>query len=160
MLRELMYKDVLNMLDWMQDKEITKNFKTKFNNFSEEDIKNFIKNSNTLEDKHYAIIDDNDEYMGTVSLKNINYNDKNAEYAIVLRNIARGKGYANIATEDILNIAFNELKLHKVYLNVLIDNTRAVTFYEKFGFTLEGESKDHFFINGCFKSIKWYSILN
>ena len=38
-----------------------------------------------------AITDDNDEYMGTVSLKNINYTDSFAEFAITVRRTAMGK---------------------------------------------------------------------
>ena len=46
----------------------------------------FIKSS--WEDKnnvYYAITEEKDNYIGTVSLKHINYIDKNAEYAIVIR---------------------------------------------------------------------------
>ena len=42
---------------------------------------------------HMAITDDNDEYMGTVSLKNINYIDSFAEFAITVRRTAMGKKF-------------------------------------------------------------------
>ena len=34
---------------------------------------------------HYAITEDGGEYLGTISLKNLDLHAKNAEYAIVLR---------------------------------------------------------------------------
>ena len=56
-----------------------------------EDCFEFIKTSSDESDNiHYAIVDDMDNYMGTVSLKNVS-ND-NAEFAIVLHSKAIGKG--------------------------------------------------------------------
>ena len=73
-----------------------------------------------MEDMHFAIVDDkNDEYLGTISLKHIDYKNHNAEYAISTRKKVRGSGIAQKSTELILDYAFNNLDLHKVYLNVL-----------------------------------------
>jgi diamine N-acetyltransferase len=82
-----------------------------------------------------------------------------AEYAIVLRKIAQGTHVAQDASKAILDIAFNELHLHKVYLNVLTQNTRANRFYQKFGFKLEGTFRDDIKIENEFYSLNWYSIL-
>ena len=84
--------------------------------------------------RHYAICDDEDAYQGTISLKDIDVENGTAEYAIVLRRQAQGKGYASFATREILRIAFEELGLHKVYLNVWKENAHAVGFYEHMGF--------------------------
>lgn len=157
-LRKLSLKDKENMYEWMVDNEINKNFRINFKNIQKDQIKNFIKNSYNKENIHLAIVNEEDEYLGTISLKNINYIDENAEYAIVLRKKALGSGVANIATNKILNIAFNDLNLKKVYLNVYSDNLRAIKFYEKMNFEYEGEFKKHLNINGEFKDIKWYAI--
>ena len=108
---------------------------------------------------HYAITDENDEYMGTISLKDINLDANNAEYAISLRRCAQGKGIGKSATIEILRIAFEEIGLEKVYLNVLSDNKRAIGMYEKIGFVYEGEFRKHLFLCGEYKSLRWYSIL-
>ena len=92
-------------------------------------------------------------------LENIDFENKNAEYAISLHMDAIGKGYAKFATNAILDIAFNKLKLNRVYLNVLSKNIRAIKFYEKYGFIFEGESKEHLFHKGNFESLRWYRIL-
>lgn len=49
-----------------------------------------------------------------------------------------GKGYGSDAVRIILRYAFTELNLHRVSLNVLSYNRRAVRSYEKAGFRLEG----------------------
>lgn len=160
-LRILDIKDAKLMYEWMIDSRINQWFQFDISNISVETATTFIKNNNSLgnTNKHYAVVDESDIYQGTISLKNIDEKNSNAEYAIVMRNDARGKGYSKFATEEILNIAFNKLNLHKVYLNVLSENKRAIRFYEKFGFTYEGEFKEHIFHKGSFKDLKWYKII-
>ncbi len=64
------------------------------------------------------------------------------------------------ATQEILRYAFEELGLHKVYLNVLEDNVRAQKLYEKCGFVYEGSAVDAVKINGMYKTLKLYGIIN
>lgn len=108
-------------------------------------------------DKTYAI-DYNDEYIGSISLKHINPIDKNAEFAISIRKKYREQGLGKEAIHLILQIAFEELNLNKVYLNVLSNNERAIRLYQSVGFEYEGELKEHICINNEFKSLKLYGI--
>ena len=157
-LRNLELKDAPFMYEWMKDETVTRWFRFNTDNITMESTKEFIlKNDNKGKvNYHYAIVDDNDEYLGTVSLKNINYDDLNGEYAIVLRKAAQGKGAGSFATKEIQRIAFEELGLHRIYLNVLSDNEHAWKLYEHWGFTYEGESIDSIKIRGEYKSLKWY----
>lgn len=159
MLRQLCLKDANGMLEWMKDNSINQYFRFNASEISEESVRKFIEKSQGDKDnKHYAVVDQEDIYLGTISLKNIDLINHNAEYSIALRKCAIGMGIAKSATEEILRIAFDELKLHRVYLNVLSDNTRAIKFYSKVGFQYEGEFKEHLSINGAYKNIKWYAI--
>lgn len=158
-LRSLELKDAELMLEWMKDEEINQYFRFQSNTVTLDSAKDFITSSSSCEsNKHYAIVDDKDFYLGTISLKNIDMNNLNAEYAIVLREAAIGKGIARDATIDILNKAFEDFKLKKVYLNVMADNVRAITFYEKMGFIFEGEFIEHLLIKGVYHNLKWYAI--
>lgn len=163
MIRELRQADATRMHEWMQDNEITKNFQTDFGSFSLEKVQGFIESASkqTLDDDNlsYAIVNENDEYMGTISLKNINRVDKNAEYAIVTRKDAHGKGFAKVASEEILRVAFEKLGLERVYLYVSVENIGANKFYQKFGFVEEGVFRKHVKISGELMDIRWYSIL-
>ncbi len=82
-----------------------------------------------------------------------------AEYAIVLRRQAQGKGYASFATREILRIAFEELSLHKVYLNVWKENAHAVGFYEHMGFRREGDAREQIVLHGRHCDLLWYGML-
>ena len=159
MLRKLEEKDAPFMLEWMHDNTINCNFQYPFAEMTIEKVKDFIKNSFNEENKHFAIVDEKDEYLGTISLKNISQKNKNAEYAIVTRKEAHGTGAAMQATQELLCYAFQELGLHKVYLNVLEDNIRARKFYEKCGFVQEGISKDAIMASDGYQSFVWYGII-
>lgn len=108
---------------------------------------------------HFAVVDEKDEYQGTISLKNVDLTSLNAEFAISLRRSAQGKGIATQSVRELLNLAFNEFGLERVYLNVLSENKRAIHLYEKCGFAYEGEFRKHLFLRGEYKSLRWYSVL-
>lgn len=159
-LRQLEEKDAKFMLEWMNYSETSNIFQNNFAYMNMEKCKQFISSSFNNTNMHFAIVDDNDdEYLGTISLKNIDYNNKCAEYAISSRKKSRGNGTNIEATKLILSYAFNDLKLNKVYLNVLSNNLRAKKFYEKNGFKYEGTFREHIYINENFVDLDWYSIL-
>lgn len=159
-LRKLMTKDAEKMLSWMKDPTINRFFRFDAETMTIEHILNFIAQAqNNEKELHMAIADDSDLYVGTVSLKNIDIEASNAEYAISTCACVHGKGIALEATKEILRIAFEEKKLHRVYLNVLEDNERANRFYQKLGFVFEGKFREHLMVRGERKNLNWYSIL-
>ena len=137
MLRELRIEDALGMYSWMQDVSITRSFDKDFSKYTiidcEDYIKQSIKSYNRIKplDINYAIVNDNDEYKGTVSLKHINYDVKCAEFAIVLVGEAHGSGLAKIAFEDIMQYGFEKLWLDFIYFSCKKDNIVANKFYSK-----------------------------
>jgi diamine N-acetyltransferase len=147
------------MYEWMTDPEITRFFRFDGSKISLEGCLAFIgraqENPNTL---HFALVDENDEYLGTISLKNIDREKKQAEYAISTRKKAHGSGAALEATQLILRYAFDTLGLERVYLNVLAENGRANAFYRKAGFRFVREEPQALELRGERKALNWYEI--
>ncbi len=158
-LRKLSDKDIPGMMEWMHDPEINRWFRFDAEIMTEERAKEFIAGSFTGKNRHYAIVDESDEYLGTISLEEIDEENKHALYAISTRKCAWGSGAAFTATRMLLDIAFHELKLERVYLNVLADNIRAKRFYEKAGFRYEGCFHKHLKLRGKWQDWDWYAIL-
>ena len=160
-LRGLEQKDAPRMLEWMYDSGINQWYKYPFAEMTLEKTEKFIQSANDSECiRHYAIVNDEDEYCGTISLKNIDYENLCAEMAIVLRREYHGTGIAKEAALLLFEKAFDELSLHKVYLNVLSDNERAISFYKKIGMKEEGISKEAVRIQGIFRDLTWFGILD
>ncbi len=132
-IRKLKQKDAPFMLEWMHDPFVTRFLRVDFASKTIEDCKMFIELSqNSHINMHMAVTDDNDIYMGTASLKNIN--NGMAEFAIVIRKEAMGEGYSRYVMEEIIRIGLDKLKLNLIYWFVSPENKRAVKFYDKNGY--------------------------
>lgn len=159
-LRKLKIKDAPLMLEWMKDPEIACWFRFDSKTMNLERCTSFIINAEEDNSNiHYAVYDtETDEYLGTISLKNMDLKAKRAEYAISMRKKTHGTGAATIASQLLLEFAFNTLKLKEIYLNVLSDNRRAKSFYKKIGFEFVKSEKDAILANGKLCDLDWYSI--
>lgn len=164
-LRGLIEQDAPLMLEWMHDPDIQKGFKKKMVSLTENDALKFIRDSAIVEplktgdNLHLAIADEEDRYLGTISLKSIDIENGTAEYAIITRKEAHGTGIAHRATGLILKKAFFEMGLRRVFLSVYSNNVAAIKLYEKSGFKYEGEFREHFLIENNPVGWKWYGIL-
>lgn len=160
-LRKLELKDIPFMLEWMHDPSIACFFRFDAQSMTEESCRQYINTVNKdASSKHYAIVDESDEYLGTISLKNIDNVKKEAEYAISTRKKVHGTGAAMAATKEVLRIAFEEIGLKRVYLNVLVANKRANAFYHKIGFQFDYCEENAIEINGLKQSLNWYQVFN
>ena len=145
------------MLEWMRDPSIACFFRFDAAGMTEEKCRAFIESAAQETDSyHFAIADESDRYLGTISLKNISHG--RAEYAISTRKCAHGSGAAMQATKEILRIAFEELGLETVYLNVLADNLRANAFYRKAGFCFVRREENALELRGERKDLNWYEL--
>lgn len=134
-LRKLEEKDGILMLEWMHDKNVVEFMGTNFAAKTIKDCIAFIHASQKTDtDLNLAITNDDDEYMGTVSLKHIDKTDHIAEFAITVRKKAMGKGYANYGMKEMIRIGLEEIDLQKIYWCVSAKNQRAIKFYDKNGF--------------------------
>lgn len=158
-LRPLAPKDAPFMYEWMTDPDITKFFRFDAARITRESCEAFIDAASAQPNTvHFAIADENDEYLGTISLKDIDREKKQAEYAISTREKAHGSGAALQATRLILQYAFEALALERVYLNVLAENGRANAFYRKAGFRFIREEPKALELRGTKKDLNWYEI--
>lgn len=158
-LRDLELKDAPLMLEWMHDNEVVEKLRGRFQEKTIEDAENFIRAAKDKKHNiHLAICSDDDEYMGTVSLKSIQ--NRRAEFAITVRRIAMGKGYSWWGMRNIIKLAFEQYGLDSVYWCVARENIRAVRFYDKHNFRETLDIPDN--ILSSYKNIpdlKWYSVL-
>lgn len=131
-LRKLRAEDAPLMLEWMHDPDCVSLLQSDFMSKTADDCLRFIAYAqNTRDDLHLAIADEQDTYMGTVSLKHIDKTAGRAEFAIATRRCAMGTGISAAAMAEIIRMGLEELALREVYWCVSPDNRRAVRFYDK-----------------------------
>lgn len=110
----------------------------------------------------YAIVlrENPAEVLGEVVLNDISWPNRSAGFRIALYSQAYfGKGYGTQATRLILKYGFEQLKLHRVELEVYDFNPRATHVYEKVGFRREGVKRDALLWDGRYQNAIVMSIL-
>ena len=70
------------------------------------------------------------------------------------------QGYAREAVTKVLNIAFTDLSLHRVFARVMPENTPSLRLLEAIGFTCEGTEYACTQIQGKWKDHIRYALLN
>ena len=113
-------------------------------------------------DRHEFIIVERDTQrsIGAINLSDMDRRNSRAEYGILIGEPdARSKGFAYAASELILDYAFKELKLHRVYLYVFSDNSAAIKLYAQLGFQIEGTLHQHICKHGTFCDVYVMAIL-
>lgn len=100
------------------------------------------------------------ELIGTVSLWGIDVHNRRGHLGITLGPDARGKGYGRDACRVLLGYAFRDRGLHRVQLEVLADNERALRAYAAAGFVEEGRMRDSAWVHGRFVDEVYMSVLS
>lgn len=99
--------------------------------------------------------------VGSVYLRDIDHTHRKAEYGIFIgESGARGRGLGTAAARLMIEYAFEELELHRVFLRVYADNLQAIRSYEKAGFVREAYLRDDVCIEGQFRDMVLMAALN
>jgi RimJ/RimL family protein N-acetyltransferase len=98
--------------------------------------------------------------IGSCQLYSINYIHRTAELQIRIGEVAeRGHGYGTEAIHILLDFAFKDLNLNRVYLQVFASNEAATRAYEKAGFVHEGVLRHHAHIDGDYVDVNVMGVL-
>ncbi|MEM7736042.1 MAG: GNAT family protein [Deinococcota bacterium] len=140
-LRPLTGADAPAMFAGFGDKEVDRLTGTQ-DTFTLEQVQAYYTRIETADDRaDYAIVlkDDPSQLLGEVVLNEIDWENQVANFRIViLKSADFGKGYGSQATRLIVQYGFEQLKLHRIELEVYDFNPRAQRVYEKCGFKREG----------------------
>ena len=123
----------------------------------------WIRNQRGREDTlRCAIVekDADNQMLGTVILSDINYKQGTAQIHIKMGSGAvRRKGFGYDALKTMVTYAFNELRLHCVYAEVLEYNKPSQALFEKCGFQKDGILRARAFKGGCYVNVIAYSVM-
>ena len=156
-LRAVERKDLEEIMKWVNDREVTKYLSAFLYPVSRAEEEKFLERAMSHNDTEKNLVMETKEgdYIGQISLHKIDWKNRNAELGIVIGNKEYwGKGYGTDAIKILLNHAFNQMNLYKVYLRVFDYNQRGVRCYEKCGFKEEGRLRKGQFYGG-----KYYDVI-
>lgn len=163
-LRNLEPKDAPRMLQWMHDPDAVAYLQGHFLEKTLQDCLDFIARSRDDDQQlHLAIANEDNIYLGTVSLKHIDRQQGDAEFAIAIHPDAMGTGCAQAAMEQILQTGLTDLGLHRIFWCVSPENRRAVRFYEKGGYPrtdAQTVKAERYYAPQLTTQLLWYCVKN
>ena len=147
-LRPLSLDDLDNLMTWINDPEVTKNL-AKFNQeITRKQEREFLESMLVSEkDKVFLIENEKQEYIGQIAINNIYWPAKNGRLGLIIKKEHQNKGYAMLSIRNILEIAFNDLELNKIWAIFYTTNTKMKHITDNFFFKQEGLLRQEYFHN-------------
>lgn len=148
--RSLMEDDLDgNYPNWFDDQEVCRfNSHGKFNK-TKSFFKKYIENINNQNCIVWAICHIEDGHIGNISLQNILFINRTAEFAIILGDKNHwNKGVGLLAGRMIIKHGFDKLNLEKIYCGTAATNQGMKKLALSLGMILEGNRRKHLFIEG------------
>lgn len=143
---------------WLNDLESIVMIGRSFHSFEETEM--LVERKRKSGDLMLAIQDSQSQLLGWVHLSKIEQEHGRAEIGILIAPEHRGQGIGRKGMELMLDVAFNQLRLHRIYLTTRSINQRGVALYRKIGFSVEGHLREHAFVQGEFHDTVVMGILS
>src|SRR3989338_3716457 len=152
-LKPLKKEDIENIMKWVNDPDVVKNFQN-FKGFTKKELKFIKKVIAGKNDFAFSIFCRADNaYIGQCSINQISWPNKFGRFSVFITKENCGNGFAEEAIGHLLHIAFSRLKLHKVWGVCWVTNKKAWHIYQKLGFKKEGILKDEYYWRGQYHDL-------
>ena len=156
-LRALEPEDLEDALRWVNDREVTLWLTSLRYPVSRKDEQKWIDDmpTNSFADGVQLAIETKDgTHIGDINLHRTNPEDRKAGLGIMIGEKDHwSNGYGTDAVRTFLQLAFDEMNLHRVWLHVFPDNERAIACYVKCGFREEGRLRQEVFQDGRYYDV-------
>ena len=111
-------------------------------------------------DRRFWIVELDGAPVGLANLARIDPDASRSDWAFYLADPAvRGRGVGAAVEYLVLGHVFEELRLNKLWCEVLAGNTAVVRLHERFGFTREALFRDHVRKGGAFHDVVGLGLL-
>ncbi|MDY6945386.1 MAG: GNAT family protein [Pseudomonadota bacterium] len=161
-LRELERHDVPIINRWRADAALVGNLGSAFryvgSAVDEKWFDNYL--ASRANNVRLAISSEDGVLIGAVYLLGIDWVHRHAEFSIWIGDASvQRRGAGETATRGMLNHAFGDLNLERVWLTVLPHNEPAIRLYRKVGFREEGRQRSAVYKNGRYEDMMMMSVL-
>jgi RimJ/RimL family protein N-acetyltransferase len=162
-LRRYEKEDLERVLGWINDREVTRFLAARypFSRVQEEGWIERVSQQPPSEGIVLAIeLPADSRHIGSVGLHEVRWEDRHATLGIVIgEKDCWSQGYGTDAIVTLLRFAFDEMNLHRVMLDVLTDNQRAIASYRKCGFAAEGTLRQAYYQEGRYRDLLTMGVL-
>jgi diamine N-acetyltransferase len=107
---------------------------------------------------HLSVLKTDNSFAGYIILAGLTNPNNSIEFRRIVMS-EKGKGYGRDALKLTVKYCFEDLKAHRIWLDVFEDNIRAIGLYKSQGFSIEGILRDSVKQNDKYRSLYLMSIL-
>ncbi|TXI91380.1 MAG: N-acetyltransferase [Burkholderiaceae bacterium] len=145
---------------WFEDQEVCK-FNSHGKLFKTRSFfQSYLANLNAEDKVVWAICHNDDGHIGNISLQDISFINRTAEFAILIGEKKHwGKGVARLAGAAILTHGFNKLNLERIYCGAAANNEGMNALAASLGMKIEGRRRMHLFLEGARVDVLDHGIL-
>jgi RimJ/RimL family protein N-acetyltransferase len=138
-------------INWMQDDEVMQFTESRFDAYTLEDLKEYVKNV-THKDFFFGIfLKESGEHIGNIKIGGIDEIHRFADMGLIIGNKQMwGKGYGTETIQLATYIAFEELNLNKLIAGIYSNNMASYAAFMKAGYKEAGRLKKHYFYKGTY----------
>ena len=149
-------------VSWLNDTEVCQYNSHHVFPYSVENVRSYIRESSQAKNALVLaiILKQSNRHIGNISLQNINYINRSAEFAVLLGDKKYwGKGIAKEASRLIVEHGFKELNLNRIYCGTSADNIVMQRLARFLGMSKEGVRRQALYKHGRFVNIIEYGLL-
>lgn len=159
-LRPIELEDIEDIKKWRNSKNVLP-YVREYRLLSNYHVKNWYENMIMSDRFEMFIMQDGGEKVGISGLTYINWQNRHADlhFAIYKDDSWIDQIYAPEFYEKVVNYAFQELNLNKVYVEIYENDLKKKYFFESKGFKLDGRLRQHYYHKGEYLDSLIYSLL-
>jgi RimJ/RimL family protein N-acetyltransferase len=160
-LRAIERDDLPRYVAWLNDSKITSHLSMFLPMNLEDETDWYEQQRKDDATQNFAItLNKEDQLIGSIGLMEINQREQHAELGLFIGDKTQwGQGYGREAIQLLLQFAFAELNLHRIYLRVDASHAAAIRCYQSCGFQEEGRLRDAVYHHGHFEDQFIMSVL-
>lgn len=131
--------------------------------YSKHILQKYIENAHQdiYEAKQYRFVICNTQNIpvGMIDLFDFNPQHKRVGVGILILPQYQSKGFGAEALEMVIDYVFLNLNVHQIFANIIANNQKSITLFEKFNFKKVGIKKDWIFGNDSYKDEILYQLI-
>ena len=154
--------DIVDLLPFFQDVSVLRYYlPTTVRPLNEHQLRQLLKDWHDGESYFVFVIRKNGQAVGLVNIDGLDYPNSHAEVGIAITDrLQRGQGLASEALELLLDFAFGELNLNRIWCRVISGNEPSIRLFTQAGFKQEGVLRNHVRRSGAFRDMLVFGLLH
>jgi diamine N-acetyltransferase len=149
-LEPLRLEHLPHVMTWVNDHEVLAYFAGRQMDIGEAEERRYLEGLIASPNDRAFSVFDGENYVGQCSVNQIYWPASSGRLFLVIRRELQGRGYGSAALLRLMDLAWTDLGLHKLWLIVRRDNREAQSLYLRLGFDFEGVLRDEYRVQGQF----------